>query len=120
MAFGAESFRQLGMTKGYDLANQVPNMNIDAPVADSNARYFLRGVGTQDFNALATSPIALSIDDVYLGDHSHEFSEFLRHAARGSALGATGNALPRNILIYMGRDGIEPSTSGLKVRCSTD
>jgi hypothetical protein len=21
---------------------------------------------------------------------------------------------------YMGRDGIEPSTSGLKVRCSTD
>ena len=23
-------------------------------------------------------------------------------------------------MVFMGRDGIEPSTSGLKVRCSTD
>jgi iron complex outermembrane receptor protein len=67
VAFSAESLRQLGMTEGFDLANQVPNMNIDAPVADSNVRYFIRGVGTQDFNTLATSPIALYIDDVYLG-----------------------------------------------------
>ena len=67
VAFNAESLRQLGMTQGFDLANQVPNMNIDAPVADSNVRYFIRGVGTQDFNTLATSPIALYIDDVYLG-----------------------------------------------------
>ena len=67
VAFNAESLRQLGMTEGFDLANQVPNMNIDAPVADSNVRYFIRGVGTQDFNTLATSPIALYIDDVYLG-----------------------------------------------------
>jgi hypothetical protein len=35
------------MAEGFDLANQVPNMNIDAPVADST--YCLRGVGTQDF-----------------------------------------------------------------------
>jgi hypothetical protein len=34
----AESLRQLGMTEGSDLASQVPNMNIDAPVADSNVR----------------------------------------------------------------------------------
>jgi iron complex outermembrane recepter protein len=67
VAFSAESLRQLGMTEGFDLANQVPNLNIDAPVADSNIRYFIRGVGTQDFNTLATSPIALYIDDVYLG-----------------------------------------------------
>jgi len=67
VAFNAQSLRQLGMTEGFDLANQVPNMNIDAPVADSNVRYFLRGVGTQDFSTLATSPIALYIDDVYLG-----------------------------------------------------
>ena len=67
VTFSAESLRQLGMTEGSDLANQVPNMNIDAPVADSNVRYFIRGVGTQDFNTLATSPIALYIDDVYLG-----------------------------------------------------
>ena len=67
VAFSADGLRQLGMTEGFDLANQVPNMNIDAPVADSNARYFIRGVGTQDFNTLATSPIALYIDDVYLG-----------------------------------------------------
>jgi hypothetical protein len=31
-----------------------------------------------------------------------------------------GYLLSYNYLIYMGRDGIEPSTSGLKVRCSTD
>jgi iron complex outermembrane recepter protein len=67
VTFSAESLRQLGMTEGFDLANQVPNMNIDAPVADSNVRYFIRGVGTQDFNTLATSPIALYVDDVYLG-----------------------------------------------------
>jgi iron complex outermembrane receptor protein len=48
VAFSAESLGRLGMTVGFDLANQVPNMNIDAPVADSNVRYFLRGVGTQD------------------------------------------------------------------------
>lgn len=67
VAFSAEDLRQLGMTEGFDLANQVPNMNIDAPVADSNVRYFIRGVGTQDFNTLATSPIALYLDDVFLG-----------------------------------------------------
>jgi iron complex outermembrane receptor protein len=67
VAFSAESLRQLGMTEAFDLANQVPNMNIDAPSADSNVRYFLRGVGTQDFNTLAMSPIALYVDDVYLG-----------------------------------------------------
>jgi len=67
VAFRAEDLRQLAMTEGFDLANQVPNMNIDAPTADSNVRYFIRGVGTQDFNSLATSPIALYSDDVYLG-----------------------------------------------------
>ena len=67
VAFSAEDLNQLGMTEGFDLANQVPNMNIDAPTADSTVRYFIRGVGTQDFNTLATSPIALYIDDVYLG-----------------------------------------------------
>ena len=67
VAFEAGTLRQLGMREGFDLANQVPNMNIDAPVADSNVRYFIRGVGTQDFNTLATSPVALYIDDVYLG-----------------------------------------------------
>jgi iron complex outermembrane receptor protein len=67
VSFGTDDLRQLGITEGFDLANQVPNMNIDAPVADSNVRYFIRGVGTQDFNTLATSPIALYIDDVYLG-----------------------------------------------------
>src|SRR5262249_48204083 len=67
VAFNADSLTQLGMREGFDLANQVPNMNIDAPVADSNVRYFIRGVGTQDLNTLATSPIALYIDDVYLG-----------------------------------------------------
>jgi iron complex outermembrane receptor protein len=67
VAFSAENLRQAGMTEGFDLANQVPNMNIDAPTADSNVRYFIRGVGTQDFNSLATSPIALYVDDVYLG-----------------------------------------------------
>ena len=67
VAFTEHELRQLGMREGFDLANQVPNMNIDAPTADSNVRYFIRGVGTQDFNTLATSPIALYIDDVYVG-----------------------------------------------------
>ena len=65
--FSAGDLGQLGMSEGFDLANQVPTMNIDAPVADSNVRYFIRGVGTQDFNTLATSPIALYIDDVIWG-----------------------------------------------------
>ena len=67
VAFSAEDLNQLGMTEGLILANQVPNMNIDAPTADSSVRYFIRGVGTQDFNTLAASPIALYNDDVYLG-----------------------------------------------------
>src|SRR5579862_4836244 len=67
MAFGAEEIAQLGMSEGFDLANQVPNMNADRPVGDSAVRYFIRGVGTQDFNTLATSPIAVYQDDVYLG-----------------------------------------------------
>lgn len=67
VAFTEQELNQLGMREGFDLANQVPNMNIDAPTADSNVRYFIRGVGTQDFNTLATSPIALYIDDVYVG-----------------------------------------------------
>lgn len=55
------------LTEGFDLANQVPHMNADSPDADSTVRYFLRGVGAQDFNTLASSLIALYVDDVYLG-----------------------------------------------------
>jgi iron complex outermembrane receptor protein len=66
-AFSAEDLTQLGMTEGFDLPNQVPNMNVDRPVGDSAVRYFIRGVGTQDFSTLATSPVAVYLDDVYLG-----------------------------------------------------
>lgn len=66
-AFSAQELAQLGMTEAFDLANQVPNMNIDRPVGDSAVRYFIRGVGTQDFTTLATSPIAVYLDEVYLG-----------------------------------------------------
>jgi len=67
VAFRPEELTALAMTEGFDLANQVPNMNIDRPTGDSAVRYFIRGVGTQDFNTLATSPIAVYLDEVYLG-----------------------------------------------------
>jgi iron complex outermembrane receptor protein len=69
VALSADNVKELGMTEGFDLANQVPNMNIDRAYGDATVRYFIRGVGTQDFNPLATSPIALYIDDVYLGSN---------------------------------------------------
>jgi iron complex outermembrane recepter protein len=66
-AFSAEELTQLGTTEGFDLANQVPNMNIDRPAGDSVVRYFICGLGTLDFTTLATSPIAVYLDEVYLG-----------------------------------------------------
>jgi outer membrane receptor protein involved in Fe transport len=93
VAFSAEGLRQLGMMEGFDLANQVPNMNIDAPVSDSNVRYFIRGVGTQDFNTLATSPIALYIDDVYLGSTiANSLTLYGQPIAAGSPLSIESNA----------------------------
>jgi hypothetical protein len=56
--------RGAAQVSGISAASAQP---IDTPVAESNVRYFMRGVGTQDFNALATSPIALYVDDVHLG-----------------------------------------------------
>ena len=67
VAFSGAELDRLGMTEGFDLANQVPNMNVDRPAGDSAVRYFIRGVGTQDFNTLATSPIAVYQDEVFLG-----------------------------------------------------
>jgi iron complex outermembrane receptor protein len=65
-AFRAEELTQLGMTEGFDLANQVPNMNIDRPAGDSVVRYLIRGVGRTS-PPPATSPSCSVLDDVYRG-----------------------------------------------------
>ncbi len=67
-AFSSETIRGLGFTNSTDIAQQTPGLNIGTPVGEgNNPSITLRGVGLNDFNDNNESPVAIYIDDVYMG-----------------------------------------------------
>ncbi|MDA5192585.1 TonB-dependent receptor [Govanella unica] len=67
-AFSGAAIKELGLTTSTDLAQQTPGLKIGTPVGEgNNPSITLRGVGLNDFNDNNESPVAVYIDDVYMG-----------------------------------------------------
>lgn len=67
-AISGEQFKELGFDTVLDVATQTPNLNFSAPSgAGSNPSISIRGVGISDFADSNEGPVAMYIDEVYLG-----------------------------------------------------
>lgn len=67
-AISGEQFKELGFDTVLDVASQAPNVNFSAPSgAGSNPSISIRGVGISDFADSNEGPVAMYIDEVYLG-----------------------------------------------------
>ncbi len=67
-AISGLQFRELGFDTVGDVASQVPNFSFAHPAGDgSNPALSIRGVGLNDFADSNEGPVAMYIDEVYLG-----------------------------------------------------
>jgi len=67
-AISGDQFKALGFDNVGDVASQAPNVNFSTPGgAGSNPAISIRGVGLSDFSDSNEGPVAVYIDEVYLG-----------------------------------------------------
>lgn len=65
-AFSGQAIEKLGLLSAKDIASQTPNMSVESPFGHSMPRFNLRGVGSNDFNSIGTSPVGVYVDEVFL------------------------------------------------------
>ena len=67
-AFSGDSMRKLGMDNPTDFAAQTPNMTFSTPLGEgSNPTLAIRGVALNTFVDNDEQPVAMYVDEVYLG-----------------------------------------------------
>lgn len=65
-AFSGQAIEKLGLLSAKDIASQTPNMSVESPFGHAMPRFNLRGVGSNDFNSIGTSPVGVYVDEVFL------------------------------------------------------
>lgn len=68
-AFSAETIESLGFSQSYDIASHVPNMQFMAESSQSTPFIFLRGIGNTSFYASSINPVAVYVDQAYVGQN---------------------------------------------------
>ncbi len=66
-AFSTDQLSKLGIADARDLAGEAPNFYIKEQAGYAKPQIFMRGMGSDDFNATAQNAVAFYEDDVYLG-----------------------------------------------------
>lgn len=66
-AFSSKMIHDLGFTNSYDIAKHVPNMQFMAEASPSIPFIFLRGIGNTSFYATSINPVAIYVDQAYVG-----------------------------------------------------
>ncbi|NIB41516.1 TonB-dependent receptor [Pseudomaricurvus alkylphenolicus] len=76
-AIGSEDIEALGWDNPTDVASQVPNMQVSAPLGDAQPIFAIRGISMADYNPSQASPIGVYADEAYLGStYTHGLSMF--------------------------------------------
>ena len=65
-ALSGEQLAGLGVAQTRDLANLVPNLATQGSFGRTSPAYFIRGIGSTQFNPNANSKVGVYVDDVYL------------------------------------------------------
>ena len=68
-AFSADTIQQLGFNQSYDIAAHVPNLQFMAESSPSTPFIFLRGIGNTSFFPNSINPMAVYVDQAYVGQN---------------------------------------------------
>ena len=72
-AMTGDTIEKLGLYDSNDLANSIPNLNIESPVGEGGVSVvFIRGVGLNDFATNNSGPVGFYIDEVYAGSSNSQ------------------------------------------------
>lgn len=66
-AMNADKLETLRLNNSTEIADQIPNVQIQKPFGDAQPVFAVRGVSMSDFSQNQSSPVALYIDEVYRG-----------------------------------------------------
>ncbi|MEH6550532.1 MAG: TonB-dependent receptor [Pseudomonadales bacterium] len=76
-ALSGSDIEKLGWEKPNDVAAQVPNMQVSAPLGDVQPLFSIRGVSMVDYTPSQASPIGVYMDEGYLGaTYTHGMAQF--------------------------------------------
>ena len=96
IAFDAADLQVERIGNVADLSNFTPNLEIKSPFAASNAVFFVRGVGLDDFNANSAGAVAIYQDGVYMNSPAGQLFQFFDNSGvdvlRGPQSGRYRNA----------------------------
>ncbi|MBY0510631.1 MAG: TonB-dependent receptor plug domain-containing protein, partial [Rhodospirillaceae bacterium] len=65
--FSSEALEKFGFADPMDLTRQTPGLQIKSSNGATKPNVFLRGIGTNDFNATAATAVGFYLDEVYQG-----------------------------------------------------
>ncbi|MBI2970754.1 MAG: TonB-dependent receptor, partial [Gammaproteobacteria bacterium] len=68
-AFSAETIQKLGFNQSYDIAAHVANFQFMAEASPSTPFIFLRGIGNTSFFPSSINPVAIYVDQAYVGQN---------------------------------------------------
>ncbi|WP_298918373.1 TonB-dependent receptor [uncultured Algimonas sp.] len=116
-AISGDALKERGVANVEDLARLTPGLAIKTEFAASNPQIFLRGVGTNDFNANLNSGVGVYLDEVVIGSPTAQLFQFFDLDRVEVLRGPQGTLYGRNttggaINIYSRMPGDVVSASG--------
>lgn len=67
-AIGGDAVRNAQIQDVRDLQGKAPSLSVEGAIGAVFPRFFIRGLGTNDFNANTNTPVAIYHDEVYLNN----------------------------------------------------
>jgi iron complex outermembrane receptor protein len=94
--FTASDIEAAGMADIRDISAYTPNLEIKTAFAASNPTLFIRGVGLNDYNANASSSVAVYQDDIYMNSPAGQLFQFFDVEGVEVLRGPQGSLYGRN------------------------
>jgi iron complex outermembrane receptor protein len=95
-ALSGEALAEAGVRDTRDLVNFAPNLAQQGSFARTSPSFFIRGVGSTQFNPNANSKVGVYLDDVYLSSPAVHGSQIFDVAAVEIARGPQGTLFGQN------------------------
>lgn len=95
-AISGEALAEAGVKDTRDLVNFAPNLAQQGSFARTSPSFFIRGIGSTQFNPNANSKVGVYLDDVYLGSPAVHGSQIFDVASVEIARGPQGTLFGQN------------------------
>lgn len=95
-AISGEALAEAGVKDTRDLVNFAPNLAQQGSFAHTSPSFFIRGIGSTQFNPNANSKVGVYLDDVYLASPAVHGSQIFDVAAVEIARGPQGTLFGQN------------------------